>query len=350
MNKPIVSVIVPVYNSEKYLEKCIESILNQSIKDLELILIDDGSIDESGIVCERYALLDNRVKVIHKKNEGPAKARNIGINISAGEYIGFVDSDDYIEKDMYIELYRSAQMFNSDMVICGYIELSKGNKEIYPPLRCNQKLDRQYIENVLIRKIAESEDLGLYSMINKLFKRKFIIDNKILLNERINFAEDWFFIMDVLEKAKYISGIEKCLYMYMCQSTGLYSKFRYDFCEINNMMRKRLLQLFIHYGVTKEEYFKRDMRYFNDDIRYMVKCADKSKDAKLLVRKVLDDDELKKVSKQILKLDKSSLSKSQLSRKNKILPFIICYFKSMTYFLLKCKGMRNKLLDFSDIK
>lgn len=96
---PKISIIVPVYNVEKYLRKCIDSILNQTFKDFELILIDDGSTDESGKICDEYNLKDNRIKVIHKENGGLSSARNAGLDIAQGEYIGFVDSDDWIESD-----------------------------------------------------------------------------------------------------------------------------------------------------------------------------------------------------------------------------------------------------------
>ena len=94
---PKLSIIVPVYNVEQYLDKCIKSILNQTFKDFELILVDDGSIDNSGEICDEYAKKDSRVKVIHKKNGGLAAARNTGLIIARGDYVGFVDSDDWIE-------------------------------------------------------------------------------------------------------------------------------------------------------------------------------------------------------------------------------------------------------------
>jgi len=94
------SVIVPVYNAEKYLDKCIQSILNQDYKNIEVILIDDGSLDNSGNICDEYAKVDSRVKVVHKKNGGVSSARNCGIDIATGEFIMFVDSDDYIEYNM----------------------------------------------------------------------------------------------------------------------------------------------------------------------------------------------------------------------------------------------------------
>ncbi|MFC3904129.1 glycosyltransferase family 2 protein [Clostridium disporicum] len=123
--KPKVSVIVPIYNVEKYLGKCIESIINQTLKDIEIILVNDGSTDNSGIIAEDYAKLDKRIKVIHQENAGQGQARNMGISISNGEYIGFIDSDDWIDVNMYEYLYKSITMNNADIGVCsrrGYNE------------------------------------------------------------------------------------------------------------------------------------------------------------------------------------------------------------------------------------
>ena len=100
-----VSIIVPVYNVESYLNECIDSIINQTYRNLEIILIDDGSTDLSGEICDRYKEIDSRILVIHQKNQGAANAKNNGLDLATGDYISFVDSDDFIEKDMYKKLY-----------------------------------------------------------------------------------------------------------------------------------------------------------------------------------------------------------------------------------------------------
>lgn len=116
--KPLISVIVPIYNVEKYLPKCIESIINQTLKEIEIILIDDGSTDRSGDIADEYSKKDSRIKVIHKENGGQGSARNKGIEIADGYYIGFVDSDDWIDFDMYERLYSKAISLKSDMIVC----------------------------------------------------------------------------------------------------------------------------------------------------------------------------------------------------------------------------------------
>ncbi|HDV0860284.1 TPA: glycosyltransferase, partial [Enterococcus faecalis] len=125
---PKISIIVPVYNVEKYLEKCVRSILAQTFTDFELILVDDGSPDSSGAMCDQFAEQDQRVKVIHKENGGLSDARNAGIEIATGEYLGFVDSDDYIADDMYELLYTNIVKEDADLSICGIYDVYEGKE------------------------------------------------------------------------------------------------------------------------------------------------------------------------------------------------------------------------------
>ena len=118
MNNPKISVIVPVYNAEKYLHRCIDSILNQTFPDFELLLIDDGSKDQSGEICDEYAKKDSRVKVFHKENGGVSSARNVGIDNAVGEYICFCDSDDWVEKTWLLSFFE--RMCDNDMLITSF--------------------------------------------------------------------------------------------------------------------------------------------------------------------------------------------------------------------------------------
>lgn len=127
---PKISIIVPVYNVEKYLEKCVRSILAQTFTDFELILVDDGSPDSSGAMCDQFAKQDERVKVIHKENGGLSDARNAGIEIATGEYLGFIDSDDYIADDMYELLYTNIVKEDADLSICGIYDVYEGKEPV----------------------------------------------------------------------------------------------------------------------------------------------------------------------------------------------------------------------------
>ncbi|MBQ8828028.1 MAG: glycosyltransferase [Clostridia bacterium] len=118
MNSPLISILVPVYNVEKYLRQCIDSIIAQIYKNIEIILVDDGSTDSSGTICDEYSKKDSRIKVIHQKNQGLAAVRNVGISAARGEYIGFVDSDDFIAPDMYSDMLDLIQKYEADLAVC----------------------------------------------------------------------------------------------------------------------------------------------------------------------------------------------------------------------------------------
>lgn len=125
-NNSKITVVIPVYNVEQYIEECIESVINQTYTNLEIILVDDGSTDNSGNICNKFEKIDKRIKVIHKANGGLSDARNIGLKVSTGEYIQFIDSDDYIEKDMIETLYKTINEYNADIAICNHYVLKNG--------------------------------------------------------------------------------------------------------------------------------------------------------------------------------------------------------------------------------
>lgn len=166
MINPKVSIIVPVYNVENYLENCIESILNQTLQDIELILVNDGSTDGCRKICDEYAKKDNRITVIHKDYGGVSSARNAGLDISKGKYIGFVDSDDYVDLEMYDKLYKLCESNNSDIAVC------KLGRVINGKLINNE-------ENLFIKDLNNNEAIeelfkGIlyrFSLCNKLFKK-----------------------------------------------------------------------------------------------------------------------------------------------------------------------------------
>lgn len=142
---PKISCIVPVYNVEKYLRRCVDSILNQTFTDFELILVDDGSLDNSPAICDEYAVKDSRIKVIHKVNGGVSSARNVGLDVAKGEWICFVDSDDLIEADYMQKMYEAAINNNSDFIMCGIQQIAG-----YETLKNNYKKKIKKIQFVKI--------------------------------------------------------------------------------------------------------------------------------------------------------------------------------------------------------
>ncbi|WP_209122909.1 glycosyltransferase [Alkalihalobacillus sp. BA299] len=189
-----VSVIIPVYNAEQYLSHCIESLLKQTLQQCEFIFINDGSIDDSQQIIEKYKKKDPRIRLINQKNQGVSIARNTGIEIASGEYIGFVDADDYIESDMYEQMYTAAITCKCDVVITNFESEIKGQKVITTyPFPQNQILNRNFIVKELLAYLIKSENMN--TVCNKIYLNQRVIDNKIKFPEKVALGEDGMFNM-----------------------------------------------------------------------------------------------------------------------------------------------------------
>lgn len=207
------SIIVPVYNVEKYLSKCIDSILSQTYKDLELILVDDGSPDNSPKICDEYAQKDNRVIVIHKPNGGVSSARNAGIDRATGKYIGFVDPDDYITSDMYEVMIQELEESKADIAICGYDYINE-----------NGQVERPYnnrINEVLTQKQFMSMQFDMPPTIrhvvwNKLFSAQ--VFTGIRFPEGLHSSEDVYVLIECSKKLNKAVFIHKPLYKNLVRS------------------------------------------------------------------------------------------------------------------------------------
>lgn len=189
---PKISVIIPVYNVEKYLEQCINSLLSQTLKDCEFIFVNDGSKDSSKEIIEKYKTLDERIILINQENQGVSIARNNGLNVAKGEYIGFVDADDYIEPDMYEILYNNMINNNVDLTICDFESSLDGHRIISNfNLSKNTLLRKDYIESILLKKFFESDELN--TVWTKLYKSIIIKSNNIKFPQRVSLGEDGIF-------------------------------------------------------------------------------------------------------------------------------------------------------------
>ena len=197
--KTKVSVIVPVYNVQDYVLRCLESLKNQKYEEIEIIIVDDGSTDKSGKICDRFVKNEKRARVFHKKNGGLSDARNYGIGKSSGELIAFVDSDDYVREDYIGRMVETLDNDKSDIVICGY------NKEL-PKSEVISGFDAVY--NCLIRQ--DNVDIVAW---NKLYKKELFIENGILFPKGEK-HEDLLTIYKVVSKAKKVSYIDEALYCY----------------------------------------------------------------------------------------------------------------------------------------
>lgn len=213
-SNPAISVIVPVFNVEKYIDKCINSILEQEFTDFELIIVDDGSTDSSGEICDKYAEIDNRIKVIHKKNEGVSIARNIGIELSQGEWIYFVDSDDWIDFDL-LSTFKKNISDDIGLYFIGLkVETIDSNILEYTFDEClftDKKDAIKYIYNKRIFGVT----------CNKLFNNKIIKDYNIRFNIQLNSYEDELFTLEYCRYINCIKTINFSGYHYRYVSSGL---------------------------------------------------------------------------------------------------------------------------------
>lgn len=207
---PKISVIIPVYNAEKYLKECLDSVLNQSLKELEIICVNDGSTDNSLNILKQYSEKDNRVTVIDKKNGGVSSARNAGIEIAKGEYIAFVDSDDYLELNAYELAYSDAKSNNIDILNFGWRGFP--NESNWDKWRSSPK-EKMFINDSINAwfycKIGANVNIW-----NKLYKRSFLIESGIRFSTKLKYSEDLYFNFLLFPKAKIIKFIPEKFYHY----------------------------------------------------------------------------------------------------------------------------------------
>lgn len=228
MNKPYFSVIVPVYNVPKQmLDKCLKSLINQTLDDIEVIIVDDGSTDESGKICDNYAKENNNIKVVHQKNKGLCGARNTGFELSIGKYITFVDGDDWVEYNTFEILYNEIQNVDYDVVLFGTIKDYKNYSQNYN--FNNLFVEKKYF-NGLECKFIQQQILNFDSQLGdstaKLYKREFLKNNNLIHCEKIRQGvEAMEFNLRVFEKVQSIIFVDKYLYHYTFNDDSITNKF-----------------------------------------------------------------------------------------------------------------------------
>lgn len=261
----LVSIIVPVYNAEAYIEKCIKSILSQSYNNIELILVNDGSLDNSGSICEEFASRDNRVKIIHQKNMGPSEARNTGIKASNGSFLQFVDADDQIDKYMTECLYSTItnEDYQVDLVISGF-------------------KSRFYFYDKYIERVANSDIEGYYTLVefmgifadlfnkhlinspcNKLYVADIIKSNNIKFVKDIHNGEDLLFNIEYLKRCNNIAVLNKAYYNYVHfnNPNSLTKDYKKNFLENRKLIYNELKNFLEEYSidVSQNEKFLREL-------------------------------------------------------------------------------------------
>ena len=287
MGKPKVSVIIPVYNSEKYLTECLDSALNQTFKDIEIICIDDGSEDTSSMILKDYSQKDLRVKYYNQNHKGGGAARNLALDVAQGEYLAFLDSDDFYNIDYIEKMYSKAINTNSDIVVCGACSYDN-NEGVYSKMPC-----ALVEENLPNKDVFNYHDMPKFIFTsfhnwnwNKLFRKKFIDDNNIRFQE-IYRTNDLLFTCKALVLADRITTIKKFLVNYRvnilsCQSSNYL--YPIDFYKAFKVLREFLLEKNI-YSELEESY----LNWLLDGILYNFKTQKDIKNRDLILKTVLKD-------------------------------------------------------------
>ena len=263
---PKISVIIPVYNVEKYLNRCVDSILNQSLQDFEIILVNDGSTDSSPKICDEYVQQDERIRVIHKQNARVAAARNDGIKTAKGEFISLIDSDDWIEPTMLEEMYSTATQFGCDFVMCDFTKKGKEVEYTVSQPIGEGFYDRERIEKELFKCLIMFDNIEFPPTISNcvcLFNREFLTDNELYYDEDIHYCEDSIFGSKVMYNANrfyYLKG--KYFYNYFYNPNSTTSKYNSKKWDSYLKINERLEEDFRNDNFDFSYQLKINMLYF----------------------------------------------------------------------------------------
>ena len=243
---PAVSIIVPVYNAETALRRCIESILHQSCADFELLLVDDGSKDDSGAICDEYAAKDSRIRVFHKENGGVSAARNLALDVARGKYLQFLDSDDWVVPDATHLLLRAAEEHGADLVISDFYRVVGERVSVKGDIEEDRVLSREeYAEHMM----ANPADFYYGVLWNKLYRRDIVQDHRIRMDEEISWCEDFLFNLEYIRFARRFYALNVPLYYYVKTKGSLASQI-----SISKTVRMKL-SMFEYYNRLYQEIF-----------------------------------------------------------------------------------------------
>ncbi|WP_343288421.1 glycosyltransferase family 2 protein [Turicibacter bilis] len=250
-----VSVVMPVYNAQKYLKRSIESILNQTLKEIELILVNDGSRDRSIDICREYEQKDSRIIVVDKKNEGACIARNTGIHLAKGEYLQLVDADDYCELNMLEEQYELAKSTNAEVVMCGLkYDISLKNGEVL--------YEEDHYQNAVLTGKQEIKEVMMdiiNNMLfnythNKLYNLNFLKENNLQFTEWLPIDQDTNFNIDVFKQLNHLTLTTKSYYHYIKTfEETIVNRYHPKKFNVRTYRYERLIEMFKEFGIYTEE-------------------------------------------------------------------------------------------------
>ncbi len=242
---PLLSIIVSVFNVDNYLEQCLESIVGQTYKNLEIILVDDGSQDSSGDICDKFAARDQRVKVIHQEHQGPSGARNVALDIFSGDYVLFVDSDDYVDEQYAEKLLKAIEDLDVSCVMCGYASFNDNYREPFPPCDRPIRVTAEQCLKQFVNETGKEEFKLTTSVWNRIYKRYLFTDKHIRFPEGRIF-EDLAIVFPIIHHSREIGMIPDILYFYRNRSGSI----------VNSKSEKHLLDLYQAYIDMTEPFCK----------------------------------------------------------------------------------------------
>lgn len=301
MIQPKVSVIIPCYKVEKYLDRCVESVINQTLKDLEIILVDDESPDRVPEMCNEWALKDTRIKVVHKKNGGLGMACNSGIEVATGKYVAFLDSDDWIDDDMYQTMYNTAEKYQAQMVFTGLRRVDiNGNvvgylthKEKFQLYKGKNEIDKLACDLVASDvSIAAERTLQMSAKV-VLYSKNTIDENHLcFVSEREVMSEDMHFNLNMLSRSQCVCVIPNYFYNYRCTAGSITQK-----VDLNQFERIKYLYDYTHgecialgiMGNVEQRVKRMFIGYTRDYIRSLVRSNVPWGQQRKVIHEILDD-------------------------------------------------------------
>lgn len=335
MEKDTVSIVIPIYNSEKYLNRCIESMVNQTYRNVEIILVDDGSPDLCPQICDEWAARDSRIKVIHKENQGQGIARNTGMEIATGKYICFFDSDDYIEKDTIEQTYNLAQEEKAEIVVFGITCVdAQGRvirKEVPSPVKsvyAGNKVQEELLPDIVGANPKTGVSANIpFNVCCSFFSTDLIKRAKwSFVSERKIISEDGYSLIALYRHVQKVAVLPKALYVYCENESSFSHTFRPDRYERNRYFYIECIKLCKDCGYSKEVAHRCAEPFLRNTIAAMkqeVACHD-GKSAIKRLRVIVDDEILQEVLRKICK-DKTNLKKRIFYWATRHRLYIVCY-------------------------
>lgn len=336
------SVIIPVYNAGENLRKCLDSILIQENVNIEVILINDGSIDNSGEICDFYAENYKNIDVYHISNRGVSEARNLGIKMAKGKYLTFVDADDYIAQNMYERLITIAEEYSLDAVMCNYYRVDQNFNIIEKPVHSvpvNKVLNKSEIKKYILSQYYNGNQIGIYSVWNKIFSKHVIDKNNLIMDKEMYMGEDAWFNFEFFNKANRVSAVEDSYYFYTVNPNSVMHSYRSDLVEAWIILLKKLLDAnkILNFDINYDKFYKQFLTNVCFYFVMIINSTSKSNiDKKNIIYKVINNPFYKEAIKYSKNLDK----------KVKILILITKYLNNWsTFYLYKCVGVLYKIKE-----